>query len=85
MKQRFIMQSIAEESPNKLVLKEGFSNDFEFAVGDPIVVTKQIAPHRRTPNLKRIQVVLRYPDTAGQLRDLEAISYLNNDTRANFR
>jgi type II secretory pathway pseudopilin PulG len=37
------------------------------------------------PNLKRIQVTLRYPDAAGQMRDLVAVSYLNNDTRSNFR
>jgi type II secretory pathway pseudopilin PulG len=36
-------------------------------------------------NLKRIQVTLRYPDSAGKLRDLDGVSYLNNDTRSNFR
>jgi type II secretory pathway pseudopilin PulG len=36
------------------------------------------------PNLKRIQVTLRYPDPSGQERDLVAVSYLNNDTRSNF-
>ncbi|HVS80261.1 MAG TPA: hypothetical protein VHE60_00835 [Pyrinomonadaceae bacterium] len=37
------------------------------------------------PNLKRIQVTIRYPDAAGQMRDLVGVSYLNNDTRSNFR
>lgn len=37
------------------------------------------------PNLKRIQVTLRYPDAGGQIRDLVGVSYLNNDTRSNFR
>ena len=37
------------------------------------------------PNLKRIQVTLRYPDPSGSLRDLVGVSYLNNDTRSNFR
>jgi type II secretory pathway pseudopilin PulG len=37
------------------------------------------------PNLKRIQVTLRYPDAGGQMRDLVGVSYLNNDTRSNFR
>lgn len=37
------------------------------------------------PNLKRIQVTLRYPDAGGQFRDLVGVSYLNNDTRSNFR
>ena len=36
------------------------------------------------PNLKRIQVTLRYPDAGGQMRDLVGVSYLNNDTRSNF-
>ena len=37
------------------------------------------------PNLKRIQVTLRYPDPTGSMRDLVGVSYLNNDTRSNFR
>lgn len=36
-------------------------------------------------NLKRVEVTLRYPDAAGHTRDLEGVSYLNNDTRSNFR
>jgi type II secretory pathway pseudopilin PulG len=36
-------------------------------------------------NLKRIQVTVRYPDPNGQTRSLVAVSYLNNDARANFR
>lgn len=36
-------------------------------------------------NLKRIEVTVRYPDAGGQTRDLSAVSYLNNDTRSNFR
>jgi len=37
------------------------------------------------PNLKRIEVTVRYPDAGGHLRDLVGVSYLNNDTRSNFR
>ena len=37
------------------------------------------------PNLKRIQITVRYPDAGGQMRSLVGVSYLNNDTRANFR
>ena len=37
------------------------------------------------PNLKRIEVTVRYPDAGGHLRDMVGVSYLNNDTRANFR
>ena len=46
---------------------------------------RQIAITNLSPNLKRIQVTLRYPDASGQLRDLVGVSYLNNDTRSNFR
>ena len=46
---------------------------------------RQITITNLNPNLKRIQVTLRYPDAGGQLRDLVGVSYLNNDTRANFR
>jgi hypothetical protein len=37
------------------------------------------------PNLKRIEVTVRYPDAGGHMRDLVGVSYLNNDTRSNFR
>ena len=46
---------------------------------------RQISITNLSANLKRIQVTLRYPDAAGQLHDLEGVSYLNNDTRSNFR
>lgn len=46
---------------------------------------RQITITSLNPNLKRIQVTLRYPDTAGQMRDMVGVSYLNNDTRSNFR
>lgn len=46
---------------------------------------RQILITNLNPNLKRIQVTLRYSDAAGQLRDMVGVSYLNNDTRSNFR
>lgn len=46
---------------------------------------RQISITNLSPNLKRIQVTLRYSDAAGQLRDMVGVSYLNNDTRSNFR
>lgn len=36
------------------------------------------------PNLKRIQVTLRYPSSSGQIEQLTGVSYLNNDARSNF-
>ena len=35
--------------------------------------------------LKRIQVTLQYQDSGGQTRNLVAVSYLNDDSRSNFR
>lgn len=47
--------------------------------------TRQVLITALNPNLKRIQVTLRYSDAGGQMRDLQGVSYLNNDTRSNFR
>ncbi len=47
--------------------------------------TREVAISNLNPNLKRIQVTVRYPDGGGQMRSLVAVSYLNNDQRANFR
>ena len=47
--------------------------------------SREIVITSLNPNLKRIQITVRYPDTGGQLRSLVGVSYLNNDTRANFR
>ena len=46
--------------------------------------TRQILVTDLSPNLKRIQVTLRYPDPGGQIHELVGVSYLNNDTRSNF-
>jgi hypothetical protein len=47
--------------------------------------SREIVISDLSPNLKRVQVTVRYPDGGGQLRNLVAVSYLNNDTRAIFR
>lgn len=47
--------------------------------------TRQILITNLNPNLKRVQVTLRYPDAGGQMRDMVGVSYLNNDSRSNFR
>ena len=47
--------------------------------------SREIVITNLNPNLKRIQVTVRYPDAGGQQRSLVGVSYLNNDTRANFR
>jgi hypothetical protein len=46
---------------------------------------RQITITKLSDNLKRIQVTVRYPDSGGQLHDMVGVSYLNNDTRSNFR
>ncbi len=46
---------------------------------------RQISITNLSANLKRIQVTVRYPDAGGKVRDLVGVSYLNNDTRSNFR
>ena len=46
---------------------------------------RQISITKLSNNLKRIQVTVRYPDAGGKLRDMVGVSYLNNDTRSNFR
>lgn len=46
---------------------------------------RQITITNLSANLKRIQVTLRYPDAGGKLHDMVGVSYLNNDTRSNFR
>lgn len=47
--------------------------------------TREVVISNLNANLKRIQVTVRYPDGGGQVRSLVAVSYLNNDQRANFR
>ena len=59
-------------------------------VDDPLssatgAFTRQVLITELNPNLKRIQVTLRYPDAGGQMRDLQGVSYLNNNARSNFR
>lgn len=46
---------------------------------------RQITITNLSANLKRIQVTVRYPDSGGKLHDLVGVSYLNNDTRSNFK
>jgi type II secretory pathway pseudopilin PulG len=47
--------------------------------------TRQVLITSLNTNLKRVQVTLRYPDAGGQMKDMVGVSYLNNDSRSNFR
>ena len=63
----------------------GTSDDFT----DPSLgvsgYSREIVITNLNPNLKRIQVTVKYPDSGGQVRSLVGVSYLNNDARQNFR
>jgi hypothetical protein len=48
-------------------------------------LSREILITNLSPNMKRIQVTVRYPDAGGQTRSLVGVSYLNNDARSNFR
>ena len=48
-------------------------------------LTREIVITNLSPNLKRIQVTIQYPDAGGRTRNLVGVSYLNNDARSNFR
>jgi hypothetical protein len=63
----------------------GTSDDFIDNTWSVPGYQRQISITNLSANLKRIQVTLRYPDSGGQLHYLVAVSYLNNDTRSNFR
>jgi competence protein ComGC len=48
-------------------------------------LSREIVITNLSPNLKRIQVTIQYPDAGGRTRNLVGVSYLNNDARSNFR
>jgi prepilin-type N-terminal cleavage/methylation domain-containing protein len=47
-------------------------------------VTRQILITSLSPQLKRIQVTLRYSPNGGESRDLVGVSYLNDDAHSNY-
>lgn len=47
--------------------------------------TRQILITNLSGTLKRIQVTVRYPSASGQVEEQTGISYLNDDSRSNFR
>ena len=48
-------------------------------------LSREIVITNLSPNLKRIQVTVQYPDAGGRIRNWVGVSYLNNDARSNFR
>lgn len=63
----------------------GTGDDFTDPTGGIAGYSREIVITNLSANLKRIQVTVRYNDAGGQLRNLIGVSYLNNDTRSNFR
>ena len=63
----------------------GTGDDFTDSTWGVAGYAREIVITNMSSNLKRIQVTVRYTDAGGQLRNLVAVSYLNNDMRANFR
>jgi len=47
--------------------------------------SREIVITNLSSTLKRVQVTVQYQDSGGQTRNLVAVSYLNDDTRSNFR
>ncbi|HEX8921982.1 MAG TPA: prepilin-type N-terminal cleavage/methylation domain-containing protein [Pyrinomonadaceae bacterium] len=47
--------------------------------------SRQIIITKLNPDLKRVQVTLRYPGDKGKVYTKVGVSYLNNDVRGNFR
>jgi len=65
-------------------LTYGTGDDFTDPTWGISGYSREIVITNLNPNLKRIQVTVRYPDGGGQQRSLVAVSYLNNDARANY-
>ncbi len=46
--------------------------------------TRQITITNLTDTLKKIEIKVRYPGRAGKVGEISGVSYLNDETRANF-
>lgn len=63
----------------------GTGDDFNDPTWGVNGYSREIVISNLSTNLKKIKVTVRYPDGGGQIRELVAVSFLNNDKRANFR
>ncbi len=63
----------------------GTNDDFTDPTYAVANISRQITISSLSQNLKRIEVIVKYTDAGGQQRNLTCVSYLNNDTRSNFR
>lgn len=63
----------------------GTGDDFNDTSWGVAGYSREIVISNLSANLKKIKVTVRYPDGGGQIRELVAVSFLNNDKRANFR
>jgi hypothetical protein len=62
----------------------GTADDFINATLARPGVTRQILITSLSPQLKRIQVTLRYSPNGGESRDLVGVSYLNDNAHSNY-
>jgi prepilin-type N-terminal cleavage/methylation domain-containing protein len=62
----------------------GTNDDFSNATLARVGVTRQILITSLSPQLKRVQVTLRYSPKGGESRDLVGVSYLNDDARSSY-
>lgn len=63
----------------------GTSDDFQNQALARAGYSRQIIITNLNPDLKRIQVTLRYPGDKGKMYTQVGVSYLNNDARDNYR
>ena len=61
----------ADDFQNNLLARQGF--------------TREILITSLSPQLKRVQVTLRYSANGGDRKELVGVSYLNDNTRSNYR
>lgn len=65
-------------------LRYGTADDFINPALARTGVTRQIRITSLSPQLKRIEVTLRYSPKGGDQKEIVGVSYLNNDARSNY-
>ncbi len=63
----------------------GTADDFTDPTWAAANFSRQITITSLSQSLKRVEVIVRYYDAGGQQRNLTGVSYLNDNTRSNFR
>ena len=63
----------------------GTQDDFSNPTLARPLFAREIVITSLNPNLKKIQITMRYPGRNGETQELVGVSYLNNDANSNFR